>query len=127
MNRLSAAKRAAVVWTFCEGMSIRATGRMTGVAKHTIFTLLADVGDACTKYQNKHVVGLKTEQIQCDERWSFCSSKQGNTTCEIRQRQPNAGDVGTCRAMDPLPTRMRWSSLGGEAARVHGPRPRAHA
>ena len=101
---------------------------MTGVAKHTIFTLLADVGDACTKYQNKHVVGLKTEQIQCDERWSFCSSKQGNTTCEIRQRQPNAGDVGTVYGDGPAPDQDAVVESGGARrrgstapARVHTP------
>ncbi|MGA2760987.1 MAG: IS1 family transposase, partial [Candidatus Cybelea sp.] len=52
MNRLPLAQRAQVLGALCEGASIRATVRMTGVAKNTIVKLLADVGDACDEYQN---------------------------------------------------------------------------
>jgi len=46
MNRLTTAKRVAVVAALVEGCSIRATVRMTGVAKNTIVKLLAELGDA---------------------------------------------------------------------------------
>ena len=46
MNRLSTAKRAAVVAALVEGCSIRATVRMTGVAKNTIVKLLVELGAA---------------------------------------------------------------------------------
>jgi transposase-like protein len=52
MNRLSTQKRAEVLALLVEGMSIRATVRVTGVAKNTITKLLADLGQACSDYQD---------------------------------------------------------------------------
>ena len=51
MNRLTITKRVAVVSALVEGCSVRATVRMTGVAKNTVAKLLIDLGAACTKYQ----------------------------------------------------------------------------
>lgn len=50
MNRLSTADRARVVASLVEGNSIRATVRMTGVAKNTIVKLLVELGDASSKF-----------------------------------------------------------------------------
>ena len=47
MNRLSSEKRTAVVRCLVEGNSIRATVRLTGVAKNTVTKLLVDLGAAC--------------------------------------------------------------------------------
>ena len=44
MNRLATDKRTAVISALCEGTSINATCRMTGVAKHTILKLLEGLG-----------------------------------------------------------------------------------
>jgi hypothetical protein len=41
MNRLSTEKRVQVISALVEGVSINATCRMTGVAKHTVLNLLA--------------------------------------------------------------------------------------
>jgi len=46
MNQLSDAKRVQVVAALVEGNSIRATVRMTGVAKNTIAKLLIELGAA---------------------------------------------------------------------------------
>ncbi|MGZ6210388.1 MAG: IS1 family transposase, partial [Syntrophales bacterium] len=46
MNKLSIEKRTQVISCLVEGNSIRATVRMTGVAKNTIVRLLAEVGEA---------------------------------------------------------------------------------
>ena len=51
MNRLSKENRAQILACLVEGNSIRATVRMTGVAKKTITKLLTDVGRACTIIQ----------------------------------------------------------------------------
>jgi hypothetical protein len=51
MNRLSVAKRVQVVSALVEGVSINATCRMTGVAKHTVLNLLRDLGNLCTSQQ----------------------------------------------------------------------------
>lgn len=50
MNKLSPARRAAVLTALVEGSSIRSTSRMTGVAKGTILRLLADAGTVAAEY-----------------------------------------------------------------------------
>jgi hypothetical protein len=49
MNKLTTAKRAEVVGCLVEGVSIRPTCRMTGVAKNTVVKLLADLGNAVSR------------------------------------------------------------------------------
>jgi len=100
MNRLTTAKRVAVVKALVEGCSIRATVRMTGVAKNTIVKLLAELGDACSDYQDKHLRNLASQRVQCDEIWSFCYAKRRNLTPAIVAEHPDAGDVWTWTAID---------------------------
>jgi len=59
MNRLTTEKRRAVVAALVEGNSIRATCRMTGIAKGTVLKLLGDLGRACQEYQDGALRGLK--------------------------------------------------------------------
>lgn len=80
MNRLSNQQRKAVVASLVEGNSIRATVRMTGVAKNTVSKLLVDLGAACSEYQNKTLRNLTCKRVQCDEIWAFCYAKQRNVT-----------------------------------------------
>ena len=53
MNRLPIEKQIQVVSALIEGNSIRATVRMTGVAKNTIAKLLVELGTACSDYMNE--------------------------------------------------------------------------
>ena len=53
MNRLKRSKQSQIISALVEGNSIRATCRMTGTAKGTVLKLLADVGKACSDYQDK--------------------------------------------------------------------------
>ena len=53
MNRLSTANRAPVVAALVEGNRIRATVRMTGVAKNTVTKLLVDLGAACARTRTR--------------------------------------------------------------------------
>jgi len=98
MNTLSEAKRVQVISALVEGNSIRATVRMTGVAKNTIVKLLAEVGTACAEYQNRVFCSLSCKRIQCDEIWSFCYAKQKNVPAD-KQRQFGYGDVWTWTAL----------------------------
>lgn len=98
MNRLSDTKRAAVVRCLVEGNSIRATVRMTGVAKNTITKLLVDLGEACSAYQNETLVNLPCTRVECDEIWAFCYSKQKNVPEEGRGEY-GVGDVWTWTAI----------------------------
>jgi IS1 family transposase len=99
MNKLTIEKRKQVLASLVEGNSIRATVRMTGVAKNTIVKLLADLGKACSDYQNKTFRNLKCRKIQCDEIWSFCYAKDKNVPKEKRG-QFGYGDVWTWTAID---------------------------
>jgi len=98
MNTLSIERKTQVIATLVEGNRIRATVRMTGVAKNTIVKLLAEVGSACAKYQDAHLRNLPCKRIQCDEIWSFCYAKQKNVPME-KQGEFGYGDVWTWTAI----------------------------
>ena len=52
MNKLSPERRGQVARALVEGNSIRATCRMTSVAKGTVLKLLADIGDLRREYED---------------------------------------------------------------------------
>ncbi len=99
MNKLNPEKQKQVISSLVEGNSIRATVRMTGVAKNTIVKLLAEVGQACSDYQDKVFRNLTCKRIQCDEIWSFCYAKEKNVP-EDKKGQFGYGDVYTWTAID---------------------------
>jgi len=70
MNVLPLDKQVQVVRALIEGCSIRATVRMTGVAKNTIVSLLVRLGTACAEYHDRTVRKIVCRDIQCDEIWS---------------------------------------------------------
>ena len=90
MNRLSTAKRVQVVAALVEGNSIRATAPMTDVSKPTILKLLADLGPACTRFQDETLRNLKCRRVQCDEIWQFCYAKQKNVPESKSSRRDSA-------------------------------------
>jgi len=98
MNCLSLGRRVQVVAALVEGVSINATGRMTGVAKHTFLKLLRDLGCAAASHHDQHVRNLRVRRVQCDEIWAFLSGKDKNITME--QAQAGAGSVWTWTAID---------------------------
>ncbi len=99
MNKLSTAKRAAVVRCLVEGNSIRATVRMTGAAKNTVIKLLVELGEACSRYQDAVFNDLYCEHVQADEIWSFCHAKAKNVP-EVHRGEFGYGDVWTFTAID---------------------------
>ncbi|MGH9607780.1 MAG: IS1 family transposase [Terracidiphilus sp.] len=98
MNRLDPPNQVQVVKCLCEGMSIRSTVRMTGVAKNTVAALLVEMGCACAKYHHAHVRNLRVRRLQCDEIWSFVGAKQKNASPD--QKNGGWGDVWTWTALD---------------------------
>jgi IS1 family transposase len=99
MNRLSIEERKQVIAALVEGNSIRATVRMTGVAKNTVVKLLNDLGAACAKYHHDRVRHVRpARRIQCDEIWAFVGAKKKNVTPE--QKAQGWGDVWTWTAID---------------------------
>jgi len=75
MNSLSLERKAQILACLTEGMSIRATCRVTGAAKGTVIRLIREVGAACEDYQDRWLRDLTCTQIQCDELWTFCLQK----------------------------------------------------
>ena len=98
MNRLSIDKRVQVVAALVEGVSVNATCRMTGVAKHTVLNLLRDIGCASASYHDRHVRNVRVRRLQCDEIWEFVGAKKKNVTPE--QEASGWGDVWTWTAID---------------------------
>lgn len=98
MNRLDIGKRVRVIGSLVEGVSINATCRMTGVAKHTVLKLLHDLGCAAAKYHHFHVRNLRVRRSQCDEIWSFVGAKRKNVSPE--KQAEGWGDVWTWTAID---------------------------
>lgn len=98
MNKLDLEDQIEVIQALVEGNSIRATVRITGVAKKTVMRLLADVGFACREFQDKALMNLTCQKIQCDEIWSFCGMKEKNVP-EEKQGKHGFGDVYTFVAL----------------------------
>src|SRR6266508_3256752 len=98
MNKLSIEKRRAVVACLVEGMSIRSTCRLTGVAKNTVTKLLVDLGTACSIHMDREMRDLSCQRLQVDEIWSFVYSKQKNVP---PQKRGEAGDLWTWVVLDP--------------------------
>jgi IS1 family transposase len=96
MNRLDTACRTAVVKCLIEGMSIRSTVRITGVAKNTVAKLLVELGAACTVYMDGAMRGLSCQRIQADEIWSFVGAKEKN----VMPENGAYGDVWTWTAIE---------------------------
>lgn len=111
MNRLSPDKRAAVIAALVEGNSIRATVRMTGVAKNTVTKLLVDIGTVCSIHMDQAMRDLPCERLQVDEIWSFCGAKAKNVKPE--RRAEGWGDVWTWVALDADTKLVPTYRIGG--------------
>jgi IS1 family transposase len=98
MNRLDNTKQIQVVAALVEGNSIRATVRMTGVAKNTVVKLLVDLANACVGYHDRKLRHLKVRRLQCDEIWSFVGAKAKNASPE--KKAEGWGDTWTWTALD---------------------------
>lgn len=112
MNRLSTEQRAGVLGCLTEGMSIRATVRVTGVAKNTVTKLLTDAGAAFAEYQDGAFQNLTTVRVEADEIWAFCYAKAKNVPEDFKDT-PGYGDVWTWTAID-ADTKLVPSWLVGE-------------
>lgn len=99
VNRLDSKRRQQVVAALVEGCSIRATCRMTGVAKGTVLRLVAELGEACDEYQDRALRDLPSKRVQCDEIWSFCYAKEKNVP-ERMKDMPGVGSIWTWTAID---------------------------
>jgi IS1 family transposase len=85
MNKLDRDTRANVLHLLCEGNSIRAITRLTGISKTTVTKLLVDAGKAAAWYQDRIFQNLQSKRIQVDEIWGFVGAKQKNVATARRK------------------------------------------
>lgn len=81
MNILSLDKRVAAIAALTEGVSIRATERLTGIHRDTIMRLGVRVGEGCERLHDAMMRDLQVPVLQIDEIWGYVGKKQ-------RQVQP---------------------------------------
>jgi IS1 family transposase len=94
-NILKTEKKVAAISMLCEGASIRAVERITGIQKKTIGRLALRVGRACKRIMDEKMRGLTCKQIEVDEIWGFVGAKRNNA-----KRAGAYGDVWTFIALD---------------------------
>lgn len=99
MNKLPLEKRVQILSMLCEGSSMRAISRVADVSINTITKILVDAGNACAKFHDENVRGVKARHIQCDEIWSFCYAKAKNVA-KAKKAPAGAGDVWTWTGLD---------------------------
>lgn len=99
MNQLSVAKRVQILSMLCEGVSLRAISRMSDVSINTVTKLLVDAGQACLRFHDATVLGVKAKRVQCDEIWSFTYAKNKNVAT-AKAAPVGAGDTWTWTALD---------------------------
>lgn len=99
MRKLPAETRAQILHLLCEGQSIRAVTRLTGVSKNTVTKLLIDAGKACMAYHDANVRNVEARRVQVDEIWSFTYAKARNVPT-AKAAPDGAGDTWTWTAID---------------------------
>ncbi len=99
MNKLDKTERARILHLLCEGMSIRAITRTTGVSKTTVSKLVVDAGMAAAWYQDRVFHNLSSKRLQIDEIWGFVGAKQNNVA-DMKAPVEGAGDAWLWMATD---------------------------
>jgi len=82
-----------------EGNSIRATVRISGVAKDTVIALLVCVGEKCEALLRERLRSVPASDVQADEIWGFCRMKE-KTKTRKQITSPEVGDAYTFVAIE---------------------------
>ena len=97
MSQLSEDQKTAVIAALCEGVSIRAVERLTGIHRDTIMRLGAKVGEGCTVVHGRLMRDLHCSRVEMDEVWSFVKKKKR----QVQADDPDTvGDQFIFMAMD---------------------------
>ena len=116
-NVLSPRKQALIIFCLVEGMSLRATARITDTHRTTILNLLRDTGAWAAQYCDKALRDLTCRRLELDEAWSFVYAKQANRS-RATHAPPHAGDVWTWVAFDPDTKLVPSWLIGDRTART---------
>ncbi|MEO8131123.1 MAG: transposase, partial [Bryobacteraceae bacterium] len=97
MSHLTGDQQSAVIAALCEGVSIRATERLTGIHRDTIMRLGVKVGQGCNAVHGRLMVNLNVGRVELDEVWSFVKKKRRS----VQENDPETvGDQFIYIAMD---------------------------
>lgn len=99
-NVLAAQDRLTILKLLVEGNSIRSTSRLTGCHKTTVMRVLVKYGNACKRFLDAELRGLKLRHVQCDEIWTFVAKKQARLTTTEREERGDIGDIYLWTAID---------------------------
>jgi lambda repressor-like predicted transcriptional regulator len=83
-----------------EGMSLRATSRMTGIDRNTLGDLLLLVGERCEQFSAAVIQDVDAGHVQADEIWSFVGMKE--KTRNRLNRSQDFGDSWTWIAVEDI-------------------------
>lgn len=81
-------KAVEVLSLLTEGLSVSSVERITEVHHTTILKLLVQIGQRCEAFSIEQIKGVRVEDVQVDEIWSFIGKK------ELHKRPAEAHDAG---------------------------------
>ncbi len=96
MNILPFDQQIAAISALTEGVSIRATERLTGIHRDTIMRLGVRVGEGCARLHDSMMRGLQVPILEFDEIWSYVGKKQRRTAPD----ETDQGDQYSYIALD---------------------------
>lgn len=76
----------------CEGSSVRAVSRVTGLHKGTVLKLLVEAGERCERLMAERIVDVPVADVELDEVWSFVGCKE-RRKAERGDTDPQLGDA----------------------------------
>jgi IS1 family transposase len=112
-NELKSEQKVQTVNLLCEGVSIRAVERITGIHRDTVMRLGVRVGTASAKIQDEKMRGLNCRHVEVDESWGFIGAKRKNA-----DRAGAYGDIWTLIALD-ADTKLIPSFIVGKRDAYH--------
>lgn len=74
MNSLPFETRLRILGMLVQGSSIKRVCGVMDVSKTTVLKLLADVGEACGRYHDRHLTALACRNVEVKKIWSFSAS-----------------------------------------------------
>lgn len=96
MNVLPRDQQITIIACLTEGMSIRATERLTGIHRDTIMRFGERVGRGCAELHDRMMVGIRPGRLELDEIWGYVGKKQKRVE---RHEISHKGDLYTFVAM----------------------------
>jgi IS1 family transposase len=76
MNITPTDKQIEVIAALTEGVSIRATERLTGIHRDTVMRLGVRIGEGCAALHDRIMVNLQVGRVEVDEIWQYVGKKE---------------------------------------------------